>query len=644
MNIGYFNFSKFLELPRQIKVVLMILIDSSLCCLSIWFSYYFRLGNLSTPIDIMLPPMLVSILISFLIFWFLDIYKNIFRSFDIYNIIKLFEGVVIYSIFFFLIITIFSIQNVPRTIGFIQPILYLFLLFSVRTLFSYLLNYKKKHMKDKTNIALIYGSGNAGVQLMNSLENSDMYIEGFLDDNDQLTGRLLNGKIIHNSKDIEKLIKSKNISHVLLAIPSLSRNERNRIFRQISKYSVTVKALPTLSDLAEGLVKTTDIQEPDVEDLLGREQIEPHYDLMIKNILGKVVLVSGAGGSIGSELCRQIIKLNPKKLILFENNEFALHKISSELNEIKIKNSKLKNIQIINLLGSVNDNDVIEANISCWKPHTIFHAAAYKHVSLVEQNVIEGIKNNVFGTINILKSSVSNNVSTFVLISTDKAVKPTNIMGASKRLSEIYLQALNSSKNLNTKTNLTIVRFGNVLDSSGSVIPIFKKQIQYGGPITLSDPNVTRYFMTIPEASSLVIQASAMSEKGEIFVLDMGKPIKIFDLAVKMISLSGLTVKDHNNSNGDIKIVIKGLYPGEKLHEDLLIGTNPINTEHPKILKVKDSFVEFEELEIELKLLRTLIKEGEIKKIIDFFNNLSDEFNLDTKSNLDWSLLIKKDV
>jgi len=430
----------------------------------------------------------------------------------------------------------------------------------------------------------------------------------------------------------------------LLAIPSLSRNERNRIFREISKYSVTVKALPTLSDLAEGLVKTTDIQEPDVEDLLGREQIEPHYDLMIKNILGKVVLVSGAGGSIGSELCRQIIKLNPKKLILFENNEFALHKIFSELNDIKIKNSKLKNIQLINLLGSINDNYVVEETISSWKPHTIFHAAAYKHVSLVEQNVCEGIKNNVFGTMNILKSSISNHVSTFVLISTDKAVKPTNIMGATKRLSEIYLQALNSAKDLNSKTKLTIVRFGNVLDSSGSVIPIFKKQIQYGGPITLSDPHVTRYFMTIPEASSLVIQASAMSEKGEIFVLDMGKPIKIFDLAVKMVRLSGLTIKDQKNTNGDIEIVIKGLYPGEKLHEDLLIGTNPMNTEHPKILKVKDSFVEFEELEIKLKLLKTLIKEGEIEKIINFFNNLSDEFNLDSKSNLDWRLFIKKDA
>ena len=294
--------------------------------------------------------------------------------------------------------------------------------------------------------------------------------------------------------------------------------------------------MPTLTDLAEGLVQLTDIQEPNTEDLLGREEIEPHKILMIKNILNKVVLISGAGGSIGSELCRQILRLNPKKLILFENNEFALYKITSELNEVKKKNSSLSNIHLISLLGSINDKNFIEQTISVFKPDTIFHSAAYKHVSLVEQNIIEGIKNNVFGTINIVESSISNKVSNFVFISTDKAVRPKNIMGATKRLAELYIQALNKINDKNI--NLTIVRFGNVLDFSGSVIPIFKNQIKYGGPVTLSDLNVTRYFMTIPEASSLVIQASALTKKDEIFVLDMGKPIKILDLALKMISLS----------------------------------------------------------------------------------------------------------
>ena len=630
------NFSKILDLPRYIKVFLMVLVDSSLCCFSIWISYYLRLENFSSPIEWMIFPMIISIVISFLIFWFLGIYKNVNRSFDLYNIIKLFKAIVIYSVFFFLIITIFSIQNVPRTIGFIQPIIFLLLLYCIRSLFSYLLNYEKLNSVEKKNIALIYGAGNAGVQLMNSLKNSDLEIEGFLDDNDQLKERTLKGKKIYNPKDIEKLIKSKNVSQVLLAIPSITRNDRNRIFKEISKYSISVKTLPTLSDLAEGIVQTTDIQEPTLQDLLGREEIEPNYNLMTKNTLNKIVLITGAGGSIGSELCRQIIKLNPKQLILFENNEFALHKIILDLNEIKRKNSKLNNVEVISLLGSISDKKVVEKTINYWKPDSIFHAAAYKHVSLVEQNIIEGIKNNVFGTINVLKSCAVNNISTFVLISTDKAVMPTNIMGATKRLSEIYVQAL--SQNLISKTNFSIVRFGNVLDSSGSVIPIFKKQIQYGGPLTLTDPNVTRYFMTIPEASSLVIQASAMSKKGDIFVLDMGKPIKILDLAVKMIRLSGRSIKDKNNKNGDIEIFIKGLYPGEKLHEDLLIGNNPLPTEHPKILKVKDDYIELDNLNKKLDELKILIDRAEIKKIIIFFNNLSDEFNLEN-NNTDWNLV-----
>ena len=637
MDIKYNNFSKFLTLPRQIKFILMILIDSSLCCLSIWFAYYLRLGNFSTPIEGMTLPMLLSTIISLLIFWFFGIYRNTSRFFNNYNTIKLFEAIATYSIFFFLIITIFRLENVPRTIGFIQPIVFLLLLFITRSFFSYLLNYEQSKPIIKKTVALIYGAGNAGVQLLNSLENSDLYIEGFLDDNDQLNGMKLNGKTIYHIEDLKRLIKLKNITQVFLAIPSLSRNERNKVFQKIIKYPIVVKALPTLSDLAEGLVQLTDIQEPNTEDLLGREVIEPYDRLMKKNIFNKVVLVSGAGGSIGSELSRQIIKLNPKKLILFENNEFALYKITSDLSEIKKKNNKLKNNQVISLLGSINDKNLIEQTISSLKPDTVFHSAAYKHVSLVEQNIIEGIKNNVFGTINIFKSSILNKVSNFVLISTDKAVKPRNMMGATKRLAEMYLQAYNGINKNIEDINLTIVRFGNVLDSSGSVIPIFKEQIKNGGPLTLSDLNVTRYFMTIPEASSLVIQASAMIKKNEIFVLDMGKPMKILDLAYKMISLSGLTIKDKLHPNGDIEIVVKGLYPGEKLHEDLLLGTNPIPTEHPKILKVKETFFQFKELEKKIDQLKLLTEKNDVQKVINFFNDLSDDFSLEIK-NLDLNL------
>ena len=519
-----------------------------------------------------------------------------------------------------------SFKNVPRTIALIQPILYFFLLFIVRSFLEYLFNYQKN--LSKKNTILIYGAGNAGLQLLKSLKKTNLYVEGFLDDDSQLIGMVIEGKKIYQTDDIEKLIIKKNVNQVLLAIPSLSRSGRNKIIEKISKYNIAVKALPTLSDLAEGLVKLSDVQEVNIDDLLGREEVQPYEHLLKINVFNKVALVTGAGGSIGSEISRQVFKLNPKKIILFENNEFALYKINSDLNNFQKKNKKLENVQIISLLGSITDENLVEQTIGQWKPDIVFHSAAYKHVNLVEKNIIEGIKNNFFGTINILKSSIFNKISNFILISTDKAVKPINIMGATKRLAEMYIQALKKFNDYNLSSNLTIVRFGNVLDSSGSVIPIFKNQIKSGGPLTLSDYNVTRYFMTITEASSLVIQASAMKKKDEIFVLDMGKPVKILDLAHKMISLSGLTIKDDLNPFGDIEIVIKGLEPGEKLHEDLLIGKGIESTEHPKIFKVREPFIELKELEKKIDQLKVLIEQREEKKIINFFNELSDEFDL----------------
>jgi FlaA1/EpsC-like NDP-sugar epimerase len=626
INISNLNFSKFFIPKRQIKLITIILIDIALCCFSIWISYYLRLGILFIPTGQMVFPMLTSVGISLSVFWFAGIYKNAPKNFSYFNILKLYQAIIFYGIFFFLIIIIFPFNNVPRTIGIIQPILYFFLLFIARSFLGYLFNYQKN--LSKKNIALIYGAGNAGLQLLNSLKKTNTYVEGFLDDDNQLIGMVIDGKKIYKKEDIERLIIEKNVNQVLLAIPSLSRSDRNKIIEKISQYNISVKALPTLSDLAEGLVQLSDVQEVNIDDLLGREEVQPYEHLLKINVFNKVALVTGAGGSIGSEISRQVFKLNPKKIILFENNEFALYKINSDLNNFQKKNKKLENVQIISLLGSITDENLVEQTIGQWKPDIVFHSAAYKHVNLVEKNIIEGIKNNFFGTINILKSSIFNKISNFILISTDKAVKPINIMGATKRLAEIYIQALNKFNDYNLSSNLTIVRFGNVLDSSGSVIPIFKNQIKSGGPLTLSDYNVTRYFMTITEASSLVIQASAMKKKDEIFVLDMGKPIKIFDLANKMISLSGLTVKDDLNPFGDIEINIKGLEPGEKLHEDLLIGKNIEPTEHPKILKVREPFIELKELEKKINQLKVLIGQREEKKIINFFNELSDEFNL----------------
>ena len=416
-----------------------------------------------------------------------------------------------------------------------------------------------------------------------------------------------------------------------------------RILKNISKYKVIVRTLPSINDLVEGKISFSDIRDLDVADILGRDLILPDKYLLNKNISNKVVLITGAGGSIGSELSRQIVKLNPCKLILVEMSEYSLYKINQDLEEIKKKLAINHELEIISLLASVQDEVRISKILKTYKPDTLYHAAAYKHVTMVEENICEGIKNNIFGTLVMAKAAISAKVSNFVLISSDKAVRPTNIMGASKRIAELCLMALaENPKNLNTK--LCTVRFGNVLDSSGSVIPKFKKQIIDGGPITLTHSDVTRYFMTISEASQLVIQAGAMSEGSEVFVLDMGEPIKIKQLAKRIVELSGLSVLDEDNQEGDIKIEIIGLRPGEKLYEELLIGDNPQITQHPKILKAHDSHISWENLQKELLNLEIYIREGDVLEIIKVLEKLvkgfksnhkiTDRLFLEQKNNL----------
>ncbi|MDC0977559.1 nucleoside-diphosphate sugar epimerase/dehydratase [bacterium] len=459
-------------------------------------------------------------------------------------------------------------------------------------------------MKDKSSNkknVLIYGAGEAGRQLVISLENNPEFkVIGFLDDNDQLHEQVLLGQTIHSSSDLEKLIITKNVSLVFLAIPSIGRNKRIQIIKRLNQYKLIVKTLPSISEIIDGRVTVSDIKDLNIDDLLDREQIKPDIKLLQKNIDTKTVLVTGAGGSIGSELCRQIIKLKPSKLLLIESNEFALYKIYEELKAYD------NNQKIISLLVNSQDQAKLEIIFETFKVDTIYHTAAYKHVPLVEENICSGVQNNVFSTLAAAKASVIKKVSNFVLISSDKAVRSTNIMGASKRLAELCIQGISEQPKSNS-TNFAIVRFGNVLESSGSVIPKFKKQIQEGGPVTLTHMDVTRYFMTIPEAAQLVIQAGAMGKNSEVFVLDMGESVKIRDLIFKMITLSGLTIKDSQNPNGDIEIKIVGLRPGEKLYEELLIGDNPQKTNHPKILKTSDAFVQFELLEIELTNLKNLL-------------------------------------
>ena len=455
----------------------------------------------------------------------------------------------------------------------------------------------------------IYGAGQTGRQLAAAMTNSnEMQVVGFLDDDDRLHGHILNGLPIYDPSDLYSLVQVKKISAVLLAMPAIDRKRRNEILALMQGAHVSVRTLPSVSDLAQGKISASDIRELDIDDLLGREPVSPNYILLAKNIVNKVVLVTGAGGSIGSELCRQIMNVGPSKILLIDQSEFALYKIHQEL-EKKFTTSQTI---VVPLLASTQDFVRMHEICSAWQPETVYHAAAYKHVPLVEHNPAEGVKNNVFGTISIARAAIDNGVKDFVLISTDKAVRPTNVMGASKRLAEMVLQAL---ADLQSSTRFTMVRFGNVLGSSGSVVPKFRQQIRDGGPITLTHNDITRYFMTIPEAAQLVLQAGAMAKGGDVFVLDMGEPVKIYDLVLKMIGLSGLTLKDENYPEGDIEIQITGLRPGEKLFEELLIGDNPIATTHPRIMKANELFVSWSKLEEQLNGLEVALGVNDVNLI-----------------------------
>ncbi|MBT4478140.1 MAG: polysaccharide biosynthesis protein [Flavobacteriales bacterium] len=433
---------------------------------------------------------------------------------------------------------------------------------------------------NKRKQTLIYGAGNAGIQLVESLTKSIDYAPvAFIDDDKQKQGTIINYLQIFSFDNIDRVLKKYDVKLILLAIPSASQKRRVEILKKLSKFPLEVKVLPSLDNIVNGEVTIDSIKHVQVEDILGRDAVDPKENLLKKNIKGKNILITGAGGSIGSELCRQILNLSPKKIVLFENSEFNLYSIHQELLQSR------KRSEIIPKLATVTNFYQINKVISENQINTIFHAAAYKHVPMVEMNISEGVYNNVIGTYNVAKAAIENKVENMLLISTDKAVRPTNVMGASKRFSELVLQAFSDK---NSYTCFSMVRFGNVLDSAGSVVPLFRKQIKEGGPVTVTHRNITRYFMSIPEAVQLVLQAGAMAKGGDVFVLDMGDPIKILDLAYRMIHLSGLKPIDTENPNGDIKIKFTGLRPGEKLYEELLIGDDVIQSEHPRIMQARE--------------------------------------------------------
>ncbi len=622
-----------LSLSRPVKTFIAISIDFSCCVFSVWFSYYLRLGNLIPLSERGLDALAYSLIISFPIFIIFGLYKNIFRYSGLDSLFNVSKALALYGVIYGTRISILSISGIPKTIGLIQPLLLLLFIISWRVLVRFLLRkINNKHYAKKDSIkALIYGSGEAGRQLVKAMQDSqEISILGFLDDDENKKGCLIDGKRIYSPNDLGALLSKKDISLVLLAMPSITRRKRNEIIKKLLQYKISVRTIPDIKDLASGKNVITQLLDLEIDDLLGRVPVEPFQSLMKKNIFMKTILVTGAGGSIGSELCRQIVKQKPKKLVLVEISEYALYSIHNKLEEFKNIDT-----EIIPLIGSIQDSQRMGGIISIFKPATIYHAAAYKHVPIVEENLIEGLKNNLLGTYNLAKLALKNNVLNFVFISTDKAVRPTNIMGATKRMAELSLQALHE-KNITlserqNKTKFSIVRFGNVLDSSGSVIPKFREQIKNGGPITLTNIDITRYFMTITEAAQLVIQAGAMGQGGDVFVLDMGDPIRIYDLALKMIELSGLSLKSPSNEKGDIEIKITGLRPGEKLYEELLLSNSPSETKHPKIFRSNEPSILLSELEKEINLLKKLIERNNIEEIVNKLKNIVIDYSPSSK-------------
>jgi len=612
--------NRILSLPRNLKRFYAITTDIGLCFISTWFAFILRLEELILIKDFNFYPVLISIIIAIPIFWIFGLYRTILRYTGSSIIFTILACMFFYGLLFFLVIGVYSIQDVPRSIGVLQPMLLFFAIICSRLGVKALLtssNFKKSI--NKQNV-LVYGAGSSGRQLVTVLENSmEFKVVGFLDDDELIHGQVLLGKTVYSPLKLEKLVKTRDIRLVLLALPSISRSKRNQIIETLNKYILRVKTLPSISEIVNGRITISDIKDLNINDLLNRDEVLPDIKLLNKNINSQIVLVTGAGGSIGSELCRQIVRLKPTKLILIELNEFSLYKIYEELLLLN------KSLQIISLLVNVQDQAKLEIVFETFKVDTVYHAAAYKHVPLVEENICEGVKNNVFSTLAVTNASVTKKVSNLVLISSDKAVRPTNIMGASKRLSELCVQGIYNSS-IDISTDFSIVRFGNVLESSGSVIPKFKKQIEEGLPVTLTHPDVTRYFMTVTEAAQLVIQAGAMGKKSEVFVLDMGKSIKIKDLIDKMIKLSGFTVKDNNNPNGDIEVKIIGLRPGEKLYEELLIGDKPEKTFHEKIQKAQDPFIPFEQLKKDLEKLYSLLEDNNVAEVKDMLGELVQSY------------------
>jgi len=627
-----------LSLPRRQKRILQVVTDVFLVWAALWLAFVVRLGmdEMTNPVKLHLWLFICAPVVAVPLFIRFGMYRAVMRYFGNDALIAIVKAVSLSSLVLGVVVYWYSNhQNVvPRSIIFNYWWLSLIMLGGLRlAMRQYFLGdwfAAAQHVpftsrEDGLPRVAIYGAGAAGNQLVAALRMGRvMRPVAFIDDDDSISDRAISGLQVYKPRHIQRMIDATGAQEILLAIPSANRARRREILGFLEGYPLHVRSVPGFMDLASGRVKVDDIQEVDIADLLGRDSVPAQGELLERCINGQSVLVTGAGGSIGSELCRQILALRPKTLLLFEHSEFNLYSILSEL-EQRIARESLP-IRILPILGSVRNQDQLLDVMKTWHVDTVYHAAAYKHVPIVEHNIAEGILNNVIGTLNTAQAALQTGVSNFVLISTDKAVRPTNVMGSTKRLAELTLQALSrelapvlfgdkSNVSRVNKTRFTMVRFGNVLGSSGSVIPLFHKQIKSGGPLTVTHPKITRYFMTIPEAAQLVIQAGSMGQGGDVFVLDMGEPVKIVELAEKMIHLSGLSLRSEKNPHGDIAIEFTGLRPGEKLYEELLIGDNVVATQHPMIMSANEDHIEWEVLKTKLIDLLDAVKMDDYTRV-----------------------------
>jgi FlaA1/EpsC-like NDP-sugar epimerase len=641
-------------LPRWVKRITLLSTDVVLLVAALWLSFSLRLGVWYWPPggveNSIFGLMFVAPVVAIPIFIRFGLYRAIIRFLGMRAAWSVVQAVALYAVLWGLLALLSGVPGIPRSVVLINAMVALLAVGGSRMLMRWLLNQVQEESGESRGRGrarlVIFGAGEAGRQLAVGLVQSPDYkLCGFVDDAAELQGRDLMGVPILSIEQLEPFVERQRVTELLLAIPSITRKARNQIIERLRPVPVRIRTLPGIVDLAKGEVNLSELHELDVEDLLARDPAEPDESLLQAQVNDQVVMVTGAGGSIGSEICRQILRRRPKVLLLFEMSEFALYEVDQKLlslvhNLVSESESESESERrgvslvprVIPLLGSVQDERRLTEILQAWEVDTIYHAAAFKHVPMIERSMSEAVKNNILGTVTLVKSAMVQEVKNLVFISTDKAVRPTNAMGASKRVAEMVLQALVAEKTpvfdelgsdlppmeVTRKTALSMVRFGNVLGSSGSVVPLFRKQIRNGGPITLTHQDIIRYFMTIPEAAQLVMQAGAMSgeaEAAEVFVLDMGEPVKIYDLASRMVELSGFRVRDEAHPEGDIEIKITGLRPGEKLYEELLIGDNPMPTQHPRIMKAHEEFVPWSELQPQLHSLQIAAENSDIEMI-----------------------------